>query len=381
MAKETPFEIPIVSVVYKRLDKTKQVYERIRQIRPAKLYIIADGPKNIEDEEKVSQVRNFIDHFIDWPCEVHKRYAEKNIGLRNGIPSGLNWVFETEEKAIILEDDIVPEKCFFEYCRQMLERYENEEKVMLISGFNMFEKEQLFHGKDVTFSKFASIWSWATWKRAWIKYEQNIPKWEKERKKKNFRKFLNKNAYDHYKIIFDDLQYHWYNSWAYQWMFALFYENAVGIVPKYKMIANIGINDLEGEHFGDSKEMEDLIKQTNQINFDENHIYSCPDQITDNTDYDQYFQERIFKRVPLVKKIKFDIRSRVHAYCKNIIKKMEKDTDYYNQILPEKYKLSEVEKKWNPGNQYKEIEAKELRYSAYAYIIYKCFRKNIYKEK
>lgn len=381
MDKEIQFDIPIVSVVYKRLDKTMQVYERIREIRPKKVYIIADGPKTQEDVEKVSEVREFIDHFIDWPCEVHRRYADKNIGLRNGIPSGLDWVFETEEKAIILEDDVVPEKVFFEYCRQMLEKYEDESQVMMISGCNMFEKEELFLEKDIAFSKFASIWGWATWKRAWTKYEQNIPKWQTERKEKAFKKFLTKNAYDSYKLIFDDLQYHWHNTWDYQWTFAMFYENAVGVVPKYNMISNIGINDLEGEHSGDSKEMEEMLKRKDKSVFENNHDFLCPDLITDNYEYDQYYQKQRFEKIPKRTLIKNAFRSRIHVICKKIIKRMEKDKAYFYEILPEKYRLTEREKVWNPGELYKEIKAEELRFSAFAYVIYKIFHINIYKGK
>ena len=377
MKEEMQFDIPIVSIVYKRLDKTIQVYNRIREIRPAKLYIIADGPKTLEDKEKVLQVRDFIDHFIDWPCEIHRRYAEKNIGLRNGIPSGLNWVFENEEKAIILEDDVVPEVVFFEYCRQMLERYEKEERIMLISGFNMFEKEEMFYGKDIIFSKFASIWGWATWKRAWKKYEPNIPKWKKARKEKDFKRFLTKDAFDAYKIIFDDLQYQWYNSWGYQWLFTIFEEDAVGIVPKYNMISNIGINDLEGEHFGDSKEMEDLVNGKKFL-LEEKHTFTCPGKIEDNKKYDWYYQNEMFKKVSIGKIVKNALRSRIHAWCKKIIRIMEQDKDYFDNVLPKKYKLSDIEREWNPGDYYKEIRAEELRYSAYAYIVYKLFHKNLY---
>lgn len=380
MSDNKGFDIPVVSIVYKRLDKTKKVYERIREIQPQKLYIIADGSRNEKDALLVAEVRDFIDHYIDWPCEVHKRYAEKNIGLRYGIPSGLDWVFETEEKAIILEDDVVPDKIFFEYCRQMLEYYENDEQVMLISGFNLFEKDELFGEDDITFSRFASIWGWATWKRAWEKYDYNILGWKKIRAKKDFKKFLTKDAYNNFLLIFDDLQYHWYNSWGYQWQFTIFKENAVGVVPKYNMISNIGINDIAGEHFGDTMEREKLICSRKNYQYEVNHVFKRNSDIIPNKRYDKMYQDVTFEHVSLLRLIKNNVRAKTHAMCRNIIRMLEKDEKYFNNILPEKYKLSEREREWNLGDKYRQIRAEELRFSAFAYLFYKLLHIDLYKK-
>ncbi len=381
MSNNIGFDIPLVSIVYKRLDKTRKVYERIREIQPQKLYIIADGPRGEKDALQVAEVRDFIDHYIDWPCEVHKRYAKKNIGLRNGVPSGLDWVFETEERAVILEDDVVPEKIFFEYCRQMLEYYENDERVMLISGFNLFEKDELFGEEDITFSRFSSIWGWATWKRAWKKYDYNIPDWKKIRSKKDFKKFLTKDAYNNFLLIFDDLQYHWYNSWGYQWQFTIFKENAVGIVPKYNMISNIGINDIAGEHFGDTKERENLICKRKIFRYEANYKFKRNSNIFPNKNYDKMYQDITFDRVSQLRLIKNNIRAKTHVICRKIIRMLERDEKYFDTILPENYKLSEREREWNLGDKYKQISAEELRFSAFAYLFYKLLHKDLYKSK
>ena len=104
--KEDGFDIPVAMIVYKRLDVTKISFQAIRKVRPKKLYIISDGPRDLKDKKAVEEVRQYLDSHIDWKCDVHRDYAKKNLGLRYRMPSGMAWVFEKEDCAIFVEDDI-----------------------------------------------------------------------------------------------------------------------------------------------------------------------------------------------------------------------------------------------------------------------------------
>ncbi|MFM7437420.1 MAG: glycosyltransferase family 2 protein, partial [Snowella sp.] len=112
---------PVVLIIFRRPDKTLQILEKIRQVKPSKLFVICDAPRPEKPDEceKCEKSRAIIDT-IDWDCEVIKNYAETNLGPSRRIPSGLDWVFGQVEEAIILEDDCLPDVTFFRFCEELL---------------------------------------------------------------------------------------------------------------------------------------------------------------------------------------------------------------------------------------------------------------------
>lgn len=148
------------------------VMQAIREYRPSKLYLIADGPRFNKPEEAdlCLRTRAVLDD-IDWDCEVVKHYAAENLGLKDRVSSGLDMVFEKETSAIILEDDCLPVPDFFKFCEFALEKYLNNEEVALVSGnnFNPSQKEN----DRYFFHSHANIWGWATWRRTWTGFKES----------------------------------------------------------------------------------------------------------------------------------------------------------------------------------------------------------------
>ena len=130
------FDVPILFIVFKRLDTTKRVFEKIREIKPKHLFIVADGPRDDHPEEAVQckAVRDYILHNIDWSCDLKTYFRDKNFGIRRGPPGGIGWFFSQVKQGIILEDDCLPSDSFFRFAREMLDRYANNESVMQISA-------------------------------------------------------------------------------------------------------------------------------------------------------------------------------------------------------------------------------------------------------
>ncbi|MBF0300827.1 MAG: glycosyltransferase family 2 protein, partial [Oligoflexia bacterium] len=154
---------PVIFIVYNRPELTKIIFEEIRKVKPKILFVIADGPKYIEQSQICQLTRDIIKN-VDWECEIHKNFSPINIGCRTRVSSGLSWAFEKTEAAIIIEDDILPDPTFFRFCDEMLERYKDDERVMMISGTNVL---QISNSNDsYFFSRYPAIWGWATWKRA-----------------------------------------------------------------------------------------------------------------------------------------------------------------------------------------------------------------------
>lgn len=154
---------PVALFIYKRPDFTRRVLAQVNQAAPLRLYVIADGPKSPLEEEMVRVTRKCVEEF-DWKCEVHHLYANQNLGLRERVMSGLDQVFSIEEEAIILEDDCLPSKSFFQFVSSGLEAYRQREDVSLVSGSSPHAPEAC---PDLYFTLESPIWGWATWSKSW----------------------------------------------------------------------------------------------------------------------------------------------------------------------------------------------------------------------
>lgn len=224
---------PVIFIIFNRPNTTKIVFESIRNAHPKKLFVIADGPrKNIpSDKEKCKQARDIIDG-VDWDCELVKDYSNLNLGCRSRVSSGLTNAFLHFEQAIILEDDCVPHPDFFKFCEEILEKYKNNKRILTVSGNNfLFERSDIIKD-DYYFSKYPHIWGWATWKRAWKLYDDEMRPWPEIKKKKIFNKNLSEK--------FDAVYKKELNSWATNWTFTSLLNNGLTVIPRVNLVSNIG---------------------------------------------------------------------------------------------------------------------------------------------
>lgn len=167
---------PIVLITFNRPLLTKQVFNVISKAKPSVLFLISDGPRNGAERKLVEETRQIIS-LIDWPCKVFRKYSDVNLGCKISVSSGLDWVFSRADRAIILEDDCVPDPSFFTFCDDLLDKYEDNPKIMHITGSFLLGNNSV--SKDsYYFSHFTSVWGWATWRRAWTKYDVAIKDWQ-----------------------------------------------------------------------------------------------------------------------------------------------------------------------------------------------------------
>lgn len=231
---------PVVLIIFNRPDLTKKVFHTIRQAAPEKLFIIADGARFIEEEETCQQTRHIIEQ-VDWNCEVHKNYSDINLGCRERVSTGLTWVFQQVEEAIILEDDCLPHSSFFDYCETLIDYYRDDERIMVISG-NNHQDGQKRTSYSYYFSKYNHCWGWATWRRAWNYWEFNPQKWI-EFRDTGLMKFVcdNSDEVSYWTTIFNNLFIeNRPNSWAYAWTFACWSQGGLSILPEVNLVSNIG---------------------------------------------------------------------------------------------------------------------------------------------
>jgi hypothetical protein len=233
------FPTPIAFFIFNRPDLTKTVFEEIRKIQPQQLFVIADGARSAEEVERCDQARSIIQQ-IDWKCEVRTNFSEVNLGCKHRISSGLDWVFSEVEEAIILEDDCLPNPSFFNFCQTLLEKYRYDRRIMMISGDN-FQ-----NGKNATrysyyFSKYAHVWGWATWRRAWQHYDVKLATWREAQALDLICSICENSAEQRYWTnIFDRVFKGEIDTWDYQWLYTCWSQHGLSILPNVNLISNIG---------------------------------------------------------------------------------------------------------------------------------------------
>jgi hypothetical protein len=234
----------VALILFRRPERTARVFERVREARPSKLFLIADGPRpGHEDEARGCEEARAVVERVDWPCEVVRDFADENLGLRRRIPSGLDGVFAEVDETIILEDDCLPHPSFFPYCDELLERYRDDERIVHVSGSQLLPQppaQASYH-----FSRYVHVWGWATWRRAWRLFDVELGEWHalpRREREAALRRMLDPDderrywgwAWDHSKEI---------DNWDHQWAYVCLRRGRLAINPNRNLISNIGFGE------------------------------------------------------------------------------------------------------------------------------------------
>jgi hypothetical protein len=301
-------DTPVAFIIFNRPDLTEIVFEAIRQAKPKKLLVIADGPRFPEEAEKCEKARAVIKK-VDWECEVLTNFSDKNLGCKRRVSSGIDWVFSEVEEAIILEDDCLPTQSFFYFCQTLLDHYRHDERVMHI-GSNNFQ-----NGKNITessyyFSKYPHIWGWASWRRAWQYYDIDMKTWL-DYKKLDLISLACNDSYEHryWTNIFEGAFSGAINTtWDYQWTYAIWCQNGLSIVPQTNLVSNLGFREDATNTFGENP----LAKISTTDIWEISHpCFLLINQTNDTYTFDYLFDGRAMKEADT-------IRGRIRRYATNI---------------------------------------------------------------
>lgn len=236
------FETPILFLVFNRPDTTRKVFEKIRDLRPAKFFVAADGPRAGKDgeKEKCEQVRKLIMSGIDWPCEVKTLFRESNLGCGHAVSGAITWFFENVEEGIILEDDTLPDPSFFPFCKAMLEKYRQDEKIKMISG-NNFRRVISIDNSSYYFTSLFHIWGWATWRRVWKDYCFDLKEWNENSLRSVIKEhFSDREIVRRFTSILLQIKEQQIDTWDFQFALSIWNKNGINIAPSKNLVSNIG---------------------------------------------------------------------------------------------------------------------------------------------
>jgi len=198
---------PILFLLFNRPYLTQRVFACIREARPARLFVAADGPRpdRVGERQLCAEARKVVDQ-VDWPCELLTLFRDENLGCGKAVSSAIDWFFEHVEEGIILEDDCLPHPSFFRFCEKLLEKYRDDERVMQIGGCNF--QDGIKRGPaSYYFSIYNHIWGWASWSRAWKYYDVGITSWRKTiHEEFLYTLFNDKKSVKYWEKILDSVQ-------------------------------------------------------------------------------------------------------------------------------------------------------------------------------
>lgn len=286
-------DVAVLLLFFTRSDTFRQVFEAVRQARPSMLLLYQDGPRDERDKPGVMACREIVsDEEIDWECEVHRRYLDHNEGCD---PSGFRshqWAFSLAEKVIVLEDDVVPAQSFFPFCKEMLDRYEHDERVSMVAGFNI-DEETTDCEESYFFTTAFSIWGWASWRRVAQRWDptygfmhdpEKRQKLECIAKERNLRKDMLQMFRDHSqsgKEYFETIY------WA-----DMLLHDSLAIMPQKNQINNIGLM-ADSTHF--SAELKTTPHRLRRIFTMQRHELTFPLCHPQEVVEDKAYLERLYK--------------------------------------------------------------------------------------
>lgn len=241
-------KVPVLILAFNRPDHVKRAMKAVKDYQPARLYLACDGPRASKSDEPalVAATQKAMLDMVDWPCEVHTLFREKNLGCAYGVFTAISWFFEHESYGVIIEDDIQVGQDFFRLCEDLLVRYQDHERIMSIAAMNVSQRTDIPNSYVYTHN--FDCWGWATWSRAWQKMDMSmsaatsISLWFLIRRLGWFRGMM---MYYYFKTAYYHLET--FDTWDTRWYLSVMAHDGLQICPGVNMAVNIGMDG--GAHY------------------------------------------------------------------------------------------------------------------------------------
>ena len=245
-------ETPVLFVTFVRPDYARQTWEGIKATKPKTHYFYSNkGRAEKEGEvERNNEIRSYINE-IDWDCDLHIFFREECVNVYDSLRGAIDWLFDNEERGIILEEDCVPTKAFFSFVDQMIEKFKEDKRVWCISGDNIIKQNP--SGYDYMFSHLHAMYGWASWRDRW-----RMVNWDHLYIKETidehiyYRLFKTKEQAKAKEKALSNMEDMLYRTKCWDYIFGLCMDqyHALTVQPKEHLVKNIGVT---GQHHTKAK--------------------------------------------------------------------------------------------------------------------------------
>ena len=234
---------PIVLFTYLRLETLEKTINALAAnfyASDSNLIIFSDGAKYQKDESKVREIRNYLKTIKGFKSVVVHE-SSTNKGLATSIIQGVSSVFKEYPSAIVLEDDLITSSNFLAYMNQALTYYQDNPKVLSISGFSPIIKG--LGENEVYFTQRSSSWGWACWADRWLKIDWTCNTYDEFRINSKMKFKFNAMGSDMSLMLKRQMEGK-INSWAIRFCFHQFQHNLFSIHPSVSKVQNVGFDEL-----------------------------------------------------------------------------------------------------------------------------------------
>lgn len=246
-------DVAVLILFFNRPDHLKRVFDEVRRARPSHLFLYQDGPRGERDMAGIEACRRVVAD-IDWQCDVHRKYQERNFGCDPSEYISQKWAFSVVDKCIVLEDDDVPSQSFFTFCKEMLDRYADDERIQMIAGFN--PEETIDSPYDYLFTSVFSIWGWASWRRVIDKWDASYAFLDNDYDKRLLENLMRQRSFnpDTLRACYDHRasgkEYYETIFWS-----SMVLGSGLAIMPTHNMINNLGATEGSVHYTGSLETM------------------------------------------------------------------------------------------------------------------------------
>lgn len=322
---DAPLNAPVALIIFNRPDLTEKAFQQVASVRPRQLFIIADGPRADRpgETEKCQAARAVVER-IHWDCELFKNYSDTNLGCGRRPASGIAWVFEQVDRAIILEDDVIPHPTFFRFCEELLERFHDDERIMQVCGHN-YQMGQKRGPYSYYFSRHSvCAGGWATWRRAWQYFDFSMSLWPELRETKFLLDVLGDAALvPKWQKLFDFAHSGKptvataaaTDYWDFQWNFAIWSQSGMAIFPNQILVSNVGYRP-DGTHTKSANHWANLSVEA--MEFPLNH----PPSVLRSREADDFFVEMEKQALQTARRTSATIATKVHRFIAGMQRKI-----------------------------------------------------------
>lgn len=233
----------VLIIGFNRPDLLAGVIEQVRLVQSPRVYLAVDGARPDRDGEKERVLAcQRLASALDWGCEVRTLFREHNLGCGKGVSGAITWFFGHEARGIILEDDIHADPSFFHFASEMLDRYEEDDRVFAVTGTNFVPPDRMDSGDPYRFSRIPVVWGWATWRRSWERYEFSIAGWQGRLPLRRAWQAMGGRAgsYAFWSVNFHMMSRHIVDTWDLQLVFASMADGAFTATPNVNLVENVG---------------------------------------------------------------------------------------------------------------------------------------------
>ena len=222
--------------------------QSLAPLKPKLILLAVDGPRSnrTNDVGLVRQTQELASE-ITWDAEICTRFRKSNLGLRRAVVDAVTWANDEYGRVIVLEDDVRAGPQLLDFLDYNLMAYQEDTKVAHINGYNLVPKEHLTHpGNASRLSIYPESYAWATWDRAWQKYDDDLT-WAKNASVKDIKKICGSTIGAlRWKQNFGDAAAERIDTWAYRWLASMWEHRVLTISPNRNISIYLGTE--QGTH-------------------------------------------------------------------------------------------------------------------------------------